>query len=213
MSSFSRKSQKIRELAGNPEAQMNAIAESTGDLHKVMPNITTALGTTALNGINYLNAKLPRPSNDLPLDQEWEPTKVQQSDWLERHSTVEDPIKVLDHVRDGSLTHAHMEALQAVHPDLLKDMQSKVMDNMTANAHKTLPYATKIALSKFLGQPLSNSQLPQVVAANQATFAMSQQGPAQGGKSKGSTQSGLAKLKVGDMAATQVDKLESGKDE
>jgi hypothetical protein len=206
MSKFENKAKPIRELINNPDVNVlaNKLNDNTEGLHTVVPNIAQALQTTGARALNYLNTKMPKPINELIGDQEFEPTKSQQRQWLSSHDIVDDPISALDHVRHGTLTSDHMDALTQVHPELLNEMRQKVMEQMEPNKVKNLPMSTKLALGTFLGSPVTESSLPQAVMANQ--IAMQPQPPPQ--QSPKSTVGGLEKLDVAKRAATETTVLD-----
>jgi hypothetical protein len=117
-------------------------------------------------------------------------------------------VNSLKEVAAGTLTNETMEALTAVHPQLLQEMREQVLSNMKLEKAKVLPYAQKIALSKFLGQPLDANLLPQAIQANQASFnlQLSQQSAPKEGRKTNS--GGLGKIKLSTRTATMSDKSE-----
>lgn len=203
MSEYKRRSTPIRELMNHPDVDVptQALNSSVSGLHKIAPNIAQSLQTTGARALGFLNDQMPKPQNEFIGDAEYEPSKSQQQGWLHLHNIVNDPISVLDHVRHGTLTSAHMQALQQVHPELLQEMQQKVMEEMEPAKVRKLPSSTKMALSTFLGSPMSEALLPQAVMANQATFQPA--APAQN-----STLGGLKELDLGKRAATRTQTLE-----
>lgn len=209
MTKFERRASPIRELAQNPDisSTANALSNSTKGLHEVAPNIAQSLQITGTRAINFLHSKMPKPSNELIGDQEYEPSKTSQRNWLNLHEIVDDPVSALDHVRHGTLTSAHMEALQSVHPELLSEMQQKVMENMDPNQIKKLPSSTKKSLSTFLQNPVSQSQSPQAVLSNQAIIQGTKPQMAQGNSK--SPLGGLKELKFGERSATETNSLET----
>jgi hypothetical protein len=212
-SEYEKKAAPIRELVS---MEPNRLAEHMADTHKVLsavaPTIAAHVNATALRAISFLNSKMPKPTFEAPGSPEFEPSPSQQAAFLHYHEMVNKPISVLQHVKDGTLSSHHMEALQAVHPDLLQEMQSKVMENATPKNMEKLSYPKKIALSKFLGQPMDQSMLPGVIFSNQAGFAQPQQQVAGATKPKKPTQSGLNKLDTAKLAETETTHLEDEND-
>jgi len=209
MSKYERKAAPIRELVQNPDVNQmaNALTKGTEGLHGVAPNIAQSLQVIGARALNYLHSQMPKPSSEMVGDQDYEPSKTQQRDWLHSHDIVNDPISVLDHVRHGTLTSKHMDALSQVHPELLNEMREKVMGEMEPAKVKNLPSSTKQSLSLFLGNPITQSVTPQSILANQTAIQgmMAPQSPPGSPKS---TVAGLKDLKVGQRAATQSDDLE-----
>lgn len=212
MSKYERISSSIRELANHPDPSVmaNALTKGTEGLHHIVPGISQALQVTGSRALNYLHDKMPKPVNEMVGDAEYEPSKTHQREWLHLHDIVDDPVSVLDHVRHGTLTSEHMDALSQVHPELLDQMRQQVMENMDPNKVKKLPSTTKIALGTFLGSPITESVSPQAILANQVALqGMIGSVPGMQSKSSKSSQAGLKELKLGDRASTQTEELES----
>lgn len=203
---YEKHSDQIRDLANNPQKLMDMLSQNQ-TLHNSLPQIAQSMSGHMAQTVAFLNSKLPKPNNELPLSQPWEPNASQKAKFNRYYETVSNPVGVLKQIKSGSLTGESMEALHAVHPDLLQEMQAKVMENLNPKKAKTLNYSTKIALSKFLDHPMDTSMMPTVGMANQAAFSNTQQAQAQ----QKSTQGGLAKLDLSKRYATATQKLETDK--
>lgn len=203
-SGYDKKVKKIQQYANNPQDFMDHLAQTTEPLHGAAPDIAQGINNSMVRAVQFLASKLPQPVNELPLSPKWEASPMQKRKFLRYYGAVENPISVLAEVKNGSLGNETMEALAAVHPDLLQEMQQKVMENIHPEKAKNLNFGTKVALSKFLGTPVDASLLPQVIASNQMAFAAPQ--PQQGGGK--TTQGGLKKLNRNHMASTLTQKLE-----
>lgn len=208
---YSKKSSKIRELMTlNPTQLADHFTRNDHGIENVAPNLAPPMMSTAMNGLNYLHQKMPAPTMEFMGKDQWEPSSVQKRQWLEHYETVNDPVKVLDHVKNGKLTSNHMEAMQSVYPELLQEMQEKVSENMTPKNMKNLHYASKISLSKFLGKPLDGSLVSNVVLADQMQFnQQTPQASASGPKRKNSTLGGLEKLNQSKLVETETNKEET----
>jgi hypothetical protein len=202
--------ESIQKLSSDPHALYNHLDTHTQALYSSIPNITQSLTGTISTAVQFLNSKLPKPNNELLLSHKWEPSPSQKQKFNRYFNAVNDPVSALKEIKHGTLSNETLEALRVVHPHLLEEMQKKVMENLDPKKSKNLPYATKIALSKFLGQPLENSMLPSVIMANQMAYAtpvQSQQ--AQGAKR--SSVSGLSKLDLSHRGLTRTQELEQDK--
>ena len=209
MSKYKVRSKPIRELAQNPDPSVmaDALSKNTEDIQGAAPNIAQSLKIAGSRAINYLHSKMPKPTQEMIGDADYEAPLAQQTKWLDLHNMVSDPVSALDHIRNGTLTNDHMDALNNVHPELLQEMQQKVMENMQPDQVKGLPTTTKIALSKFLGQPIASNLTPQAVMSNQASYQTSQ-APAMQAQNQKSTLGGLSKLDLGARSATETQDLE-----
>ena len=206
--SFEKNVKRIQAMATDPQALSDHLEKTTKNLFEAAPNISQGLHNATVAGVQFLNSKIPKPNTQLPLGQDWEATKSQKAQFNRYFQAVDDPIAVLKQVKDGSLSSEAMEALQAVHPDLLKEMQHKVIENMSAKSAKNINYATKIAVSKFIGSPVVESLMPQVIMLDQANFAMPPGQAAAGAPRRKSSESGLEKIDLSKRTATETQELE-----
>lgn len=209
--SFEKKSQPIRELMNSPniDGVSNALTKSTEGLEPIAPNVAQSLKMTTSRALNYLHQALPKAQSEFIGDRDYEPSQTEQRQWLHKHEIINDPLSVLDHIRHGSLTPSHMDALSQVHPELLDQMKQKVMENMDPKRVKKLPSSTKAALGLFMGSPVQAQSTPQAIMANQMTFLMS--GSQSAMRTPKATVGGLKELKLGERSATETTNLEEQK--
>lgn len=205
---YEKHADNIRDLSNDPKKILE-MGSNSKLLNNSFPQMGASITAHMTNAVNFLNSKLPKPNNELPLSPQWQPSSSQKQKFNRYFETLNDPVNVLTHVKNGTLSNEHMEALQAVYPELLQEMQQKVMSHMDPDKAKDVSHSTKLALSKFMGTPLSTSAMPNVVMANQAAFAMpTQQQQPMTKRGQKSTQIGLAKLNVSQLAATRTQNLE-----
>ena len=199
--SYEDKTERIKELAKNPETMTAQISNHVNGMTDHLPNVSQAMATSMATCIGFLNSKIPAQKSDLPLSREWKVSPGQKQKFNRYYDAVNKPVDVMKQIKNGSLSSEAMEALSVCHPDLLKQMRSQLIASVSPDVAKNLNHKTRQALSMFMGTPLSESQLPQVRMANQATFAISNSGPQSGGQK--STQGGLSKLNVAGRMAGQ----------
>lgn len=209
---YQKRVDRIEELANNPEALSAHISNGIEGLSEHLPNISQSLATHMSTGIGYLNSKIPRPVNNQIMNQNWKPSEMQKIKFNRHFDAVDKPVGVLKQLKEGRLTKESLESLQAVHPQLYKEMQNQLKSQISPDVAKSLPNHIKRGLSMFLGQPLESQDLPSVKAANQASFAAINQTKNQQPLSGKTTQGGMAKLEISQRAATQTDKAEDMKD-
>jgi len=193
----------------DPAELKKHLTDNTADFFHAAPNITQGIHSTVTNGLQYLNGKLPVPVNPMPLSKDHEPPTQSQHHFNHSFDIVDNPLSALEHVKNGTLSSLHMEALQNVYPNLLKDMQKKVLEHMDLEKAKDLPYPTKLSLSKFIGQPLDESMTPQGIVANQAAMTPPQQAMNAGQPNKPMPASSMKDMDVAGRAATRSQQLES----
>ncbi len=200
--------EKINQYVSNPQTLMDHMADNTTTLHNAAPNITQALQTSMVQGVTFLNDKLPKPPmQQMPLSSEWKPSAAQKTQFNQYYQAVNSPIGTLHQVRNGTISNHAMEALQAVHPHLLHEMRAKVQEHMSLPKAKALTYSQKLGLAKFLGQPLDENMLPAAIQANQMAMQspnQSQQTSQAQARKGGSTLGGLKQLDFASRTATRT---------
>lgn len=149
---------RIKEL-NNATAMMKHFQDSTAALNKVVPNISQDINNTMIAGVQYLNSKIPQAQNAYVFSKKYEPSKQEIYEFSKIYRVVDDPLSILDEVKAGSLTPQAMEAMKAVHPNLLQDLQQKVIESLDPD--KDIPYQTKLSISTFLESPLDASMSAQ----------------------------------------------------
>ena len=178
----------------------DGFANAHEQVAKTAPNIAPHVSTMAMNAIQYLNSKLPFAGNELPMDAHHEPSRAVKSQWLGLHEAINNPLSVLDHVKNGTISPHHVEAVSAVFPDLHQEMIGKINEeigSMKAKGEK-VPYKTQMSLTKLIGSPLNSTMTPQNMQAIMHS-AMPQQMAQQvqkagGGKASGAELSQVNKV-------------------
>ena len=116
--------------------------------------------------------------------------------------------------RSGTLNNHHMEVMAKVYPQMLQEMKEKMLQHMTSDNINKLSYKKKIAISKFLGQPIDRSLMQQSIQQSLNTSAIKNQKknmnqpPQMQGKS---TLGGMKELKVSNREQTETQQLEQKK--
>lgn len=176
---FDKISKNIQAMASDPNGLANHMAAQMGDLTKDIPNISQGIHSAMVNGVSFLNSKIPKPPASYPMSQPYEPSDAQKAKFMNYANVVNDPVSALKQVKDGTINNDSMEALQATNPQLLKQMQQQLAAEVKNQDPDKIPYAKKMAVAKFLGTPLDSSMTPQAIVANQASLASPQLGTQQ----------------------------------
>lgn len=205
---YSTRVQQIQQLADDPEKMMKHLDKTTGPVYHIAPGITGALQTTMINGVQFLNSKIPRQANKLPLSPEFKPSVAQKERFENYYKIINNPLSALEQVKEGTINNDTIEALQAVHPQIYDEMKKAVLEHFNPEKMEDMPYAKKIALGKFLGQPLDANMLPQVIAKNQSTMLLPSSSDQAPNRPLRGTAKGLTNLKVSNRKATETQQLE-----
>lgn len=150
-----------------------------GDLGHYLYQHQAATTTAAARQLQYLQSIKPQPFKPGPLDKEIPPSKAQDARYNRALMIAQDPKVVLNHIKNGTLQTTDIQDIDAMYPDLYKQMQQKVSNAMISQHSEegSIPYHTRIGLSLFLAQPLDNSMTPSSIVAAQPK---PQQPPPQG---------------------------------
>lgn len=195
----------------DPKTLTEHLATHTQEYSHAAPNTTLGLNASVMRAQQFLQSKLPLPGNSLPLSGEHKPSRTAVAKFNHYYDTVNDPVGVFNHVKKGTLKNEHVEALQAVYPQLYGEMKKKVVEHMNPEKARTLPYGTRIAIAKFMGQPMDASMLPQAIISNQMALTGPRLGSQGTSKSTKTTLGGLKELKMGERADTETNNLEEDK--
>lgn len=198
----------LKNLQMNTASLMN-VGGSTGHY---LPDHQTALAATAARATQYLNSIRPSEVRGGPLDPPREPSLVAKAQFNRALSIAENPLHVLERIREGTLVPRDVIALKSIYPALYDRMSQKLTEKMIEHVSKgnAVPYKTRLGLSLFLGQPLDSSLKSSSIAAVQATYAVPLQAPSQGqapGKKHGSMKA-LSKLSQSYTTTSQAHELE-----
>lgn len=169
---FKKQTDRIKKLSSDPTALMEHLSGNTEALYSAAPAITQSLHHTMVAGLQFLNSKIPRPTDQMTLSQGWEPSRAQRYKFENYYRAVNDPLSVLSDVKNNSVTNESLEALTAVNPALLTEMRNEVMGHMKIEEAKNFPYAAKLSIAKFLGQPLDSNMTPMAIQTNQQVLSM-----------------------------------------
>jgi hypothetical protein len=165
----------VASLQTNPEAFIDHMEKTISPVQAVAPNIAGGLHMAASRATSFLASKLPPKPNRLPLDSKTQNSPADLAKFGRYLNAVENPLDVLKSVKSGSVSSEQIETLKTVYPQLYGEMKSQLMEALTSHQAKrepsNIPYQTKMAMSRFLGQPLDSSMLPQQILANQAIFS------------------------------------------
>ena len=179
---YNKKSNQIRQLAAMPQEQLtDHLSQLHDTINSVAPNIMPHIHATAINAIQFLNSKLPTTGNQMVQDRVVPLSEVQKRQWLNLHSIVDDPIKILDHVNNGTLNNQHLELMHSIFPDIHREMADKLRLELGSlhMKNKQLPYAKRQSIAKFISEPIDSTMTQQaaqaIILSSTATTAKQQQ--------------------------------------
>lgn len=142
---------------------------------------------------SYLSHLMPQ-KNSPKLAFDGEPDNTQQKKtYKEAVRLADDPLAILREVSNGTVTHEHMNHLNAMYPEVGDTLQKKITGRIIKSQleNHTPPAHVRQGLSLLMGAPLSGEFTQQNIMAAQSVFAPAKgaqpQQPPSGSKSKKGT--------------------------
>ncbi len=147
-----------------------------GDSNPV-PEYAQAFSATSARAVQYLSTLKPDTTPKNPLDTKLPPSNFQKATYNRALDIAQQPLNVLARIKQGTLTPQDMTTLKTIYPSVYQNLSNKIMTHVvdTANKGETIPYATRLQLSMFLGQPLDSTMTQPAIATMQARAQAQQQ--------------------------------------
>lgn len=188
------------------------LANPGSDVAHYLPQHATAIAETSTRAVNYLNTLKPSAQRLSPLDPPLEPSDIQKDRYNSALDIANQPLSVLQHIKDGTLTVTQVQDIQAMYPKLYTNLVQKLTNHMNNQLADKEPvsYETRIGLSLFLGHPMDSTLTPEAIQAAQPVPAAP---PAQGqATSPKKSTSKLGKLPNDYMTQAQRAEKDRGKE-
>lgn len=166
----------LDEMQKNPEVAM----DSENKTSHYLPDHGSAIASTNMNAVNFLNSIRPEVGKKAPLDQRLPVASNKIANYNRALDIAQQPLVVLDSIKSGRIKASDVMAIQRMYPSLYAGIQQKITDEIANATDKgiNIPYAQRRGLSIFMGQPMDSTMLPQAIAAAQPLPA-DQPGPQQ----------------------------------
>lgn len=192
---------KLREVQSNNER----LLEVGGKVAHYDPEVGSSIGFVASNATNFLNSLRPATERKSPLDSDIEPSKAEQAHYERALDIAEQPLVVLQAIKDGEVTPDDIMAMQRMYPDLYARVHDKLTTEMieALNRGENVPYKTRIGLSMFLGEPMDSTLTPMGIQAAQPKMGQGQAQQVPQQKYKGSMKD-LGTMAKADMTPLQA---------
>jgi len=180
--------QHLDKLVAKNQSDPNSTLANAQNQHigHYMPEHQQALTQAQIQASQYLSNLKPKPYRPSPLDPAIQPTKAQEARYNRALTIAQNPLVVLQHVKDGTLQVSDLQDLKAMYPKYASLVTQEVSNEMVnrQSEGEPIPYKTKISISLLLGQPLETSMQPSSIVAAQPKPKAPQQ-PQGGEKPKG----------------------------
>lgn len=168
--------ERVSELLSDPYLLKAHLEKMTQGLTEGgAPGISSDFIMKAQQVLQYIAAIIPKPpSPTSPFQRRipWKPADYEIYAFAQKLQVLEDPLSVLDFLENGSLTQNHMEALNAIYPQISQEIRKKVTETAMSGEEIALDYDKRIKLSLLLGVPIDTTLTPQSVNYFQSGFLM-----------------------------------------
>lgn len=141
--------------------------DSNDDVAHYLPDHAMHLTATMARAVSHLASLRPQAQQKGILDAPTKPSDVEIAKYNRALEIAAQPLTVLKHVKDGTVTVDDIRTMSAIYPSMYKNLRERIMTQLTESKLQ-LPYSTVLGLSMFLGMPLESSIMPNSIMANQA---------------------------------------------
>lgn len=168
----------LQTAQNNPDKLLN----TGGETGYYMPEHAGSMARIAAGASQYLNSQRPSTQQPSPLDTPMQPSPAQKNAYNRLLELAQQPIHILNHVKEGTVQTKDVEAVKTMYPSLYNNMVTKIGQEMVNAKAKgiQIPYKTKLGLSVFTGQPMDSTMTPHSIQT--IMQAGGQQAPQQHGQ-------------------------------
>lgn len=172
VSAYLKRVSEVREMAANPQALVDRLAQNTGALSGAAPGVTASMANMAARAVAYLAKQAEVPPKAGPMAPEWDAPEADRFMFAAKLEVVQDPMSVLQNAASGELMEEQVEALRAVYPRLAQQIADAALERML-EAPADVPYSSRLMLSLLSGVDPDGSLSPEAIARNQAAVMAS----------------------------------------
>lgn len=161
---------QLRELAGEPERLESALSPNVGGVAEASPQLADGVALGATRAVQYLASQLPPADQTTLFGAHLEPSQFEIDSFLRRYEAIEDPLSLLDRMAEGSLHVEHVEAAQAVYPQIMADVRARVTETL-GELEEPPAYVARLQLGTLLGVAADPTLEPSFIDALQRRYA------------------------------------------
>jgi hypothetical protein len=164
---------RLAQLQSNPNAQASTIADLSAPLSNVHPELANLYAQKLKQTLDYLHASLPpaTPAR-MPFAPPPAPSSspAQRLAFQDKAEIIVNPMSALNHVQQGTLSDAHLEALKTIYPEIYSLQRQELIAYAASHPKLVLPFKEQQSMAKFLGMPLDPSLSPQNIQIQQQLY-------------------------------------------
>ncbi len=173
---------KLARLSADPEHRVDSVSRLTAPFDPLHPDAASAMTMKLNSAVDYLYGAMPKnPAMPGPFEAtpKWRPSDAELDRYGRRVEVALNPFVVVERMKQGTLTKEHVEALDALYPQLAGELRKRVLEKAADPKALVLSRTQRAQVGTLLGTP------PRSVAAYQAMYSTDQSGDGSGGSSGG----------------------------
>jgi len=216
---FQNISNNLVNLATNTDELLQRTIKAGAPLSVAAPETAQVVGEKLATMTLFLHEKLPKRPNDtvsiFKSSRPFTPSSIELAKFNRYLQAVENPLSVFDELAHGSITREHIEALNAVYPDMSMRLKQQVLEHVRNSDEGSVSYQKRLQLGALLDIPTDDSLMGVNIQALQENFdpqLQSQEGAAPGAPSKEETLKG-EELNMAERAASGAQSFEQRREQ
>lgn len=204
----------LNKFMTEPEKLMDKVAKATSTISYAAPKTAQVASERMINGVQFLAAKIPKSPylESMPglKKKEYNPSSMELAKFERYMQVIELPLTVLSELQNGTLTRDHVEALQAVYPEMYNYIRNSMYNKLQTEEGLNLPYQKRVQMGILMDITTDASMLGHNIGALQQNFKVTEQPeggsvPVQGAAPVvNPTQGGAENLSVAKREATDT---------
>lgn len=163
--------QRSEEIA-RAMADSRRIGEKLGPVRDVDLKLGDDAETHARIKLEYAHKVMPKPSRPIGLGSKggYGVSDSQIAEWSRVMRVVDDPLKLVDALIDGSVSYTQFRAVEQTAPETYRMIRTTIIES-TAEGRIELDYQQQVDLSQMVQAPIHISMEPARIMASQTRFA------------------------------------------
>lgn len=161
--------EKMKKRLAELDLDTSSLMKVGGNTGYYLPEQGMALGQVAGRVSSVLGGLRPSERKMGILSPQRRPSAAEHAAFDNALTLAEQPLVALDRIQKGTLTTRDVELVKQFYPSLYDRMSQKLMDEVISHVSEgeMVPYSMRLALSRFLGQPMDASMNAETVLASQ----------------------------------------------
>ena len=167
-------SKNLEKISTDPNFLLDRVGRNVAQIRTAAPETAAAIEATTVKASEFLSSKMPKPGPGRDVlfgkNKPFMPSELELAKFERYLQVIDDPLSIIDDLESGTMTREHVEALNAVYPELYQKLRNTAMEKIVEEP-ESVDYTQRIQLGILLDLPSDESLIPQNVAKLQQNFA------------------------------------------